>query len=300
MPVLNPDFGGAELALQQTARVRKLTSSFFPECGNPRCASGKLHLWRNRTVPVFEGNWACSEECTKAMITSALIREFDGAEPARGPHRHRLPLGLLLLSHGVITQKQLKGALEAQKTAGSGRLGSWLVSQYGIREQSITRALGIQWGCPVFSMEGHRAELTATVMPRLIVEAFGVLPLRVAAGQILYVGFEDRIDPCLTLALERMTKLRVEAGLLHGSEFESIYQQMLNASYPKVRLIETANGSTLTGVLSRIIEAEKPVDARIVRVHDCVWLRMWKRPASGPIPPRDAVEDVVCSFGRAN
>lgn len=303
MPFLDIDIVGTELALQQPQlpdRVKRVTSSLFPECGNPLCDSGRLHLWRSRITPIFEGRWACSEECTRAMVTSALVREFDGGRPAPEQHRHRLPLGLLLLSQGVITQEQLKTSLEAQKAAGGGKLGAWLMRQHGIKEQLITRALGIQWGCPVFSVEGHRAEMIAPVMPRLLVEAFGILPLRVAAGKILYVAFEDRIDPCLTLALERMTKLRVEAGLLQGSDFDRIYRRMLNTAYPKVRLIEVADGTALTGVLSRIIEAEKPQQTRIVRVHDCIWLRMWKRADPGPIPRRDAVEDVVCSFGRAN
>lgn len=300
MPLLDTSLSGTELALRQPARIKKVSASLFPECGNPLCESGRLHLWRNRAVPVFEGRWACSEDCTAAMVTSALVREFDGGQPAPEQHRHRLPLGLLLLSQGVITQEQLKVSLDAQKAAGSGKLGTWLMRQHGIKEKYITRALGIQWGCPVFSVEGHQVELIAPVMPRLLVEAFGIIPLRVAAGQILYVAFEDRIDPCLTLALERMTKLRVEPGLLQGSDFERIYHRMLNAAYPKVRLIEVANNSALIGVLSRIIEAEKPQQARIVRIHDCIWLRMWKRTDMGAVPRRDGIEDVVCSFGRAN
>lgn len=300
MPLLDPDFPGSDLALPQPAKAKKLSASLFPECGNLGCDSGRLHLWRNRAVPVFEGRWACSEECTQAMVTAALNRELSGAQSTPVQHRHRLPLGLLLLSQGQITQEQLKSALEAQRKAGHGKLGSWLMKLHGIKEQVITRALGIQWGCPVFAVGDHQSETIAPILPRLFIEAFGILPVRVAAGQILYVGFEDRVDPCLTLSLERMTKLRVEAGLLRGSEFEKIYNRMLHAAYPKVRLIEVADLMALRGVLSRMIEAEKPMQSRIVRVHDCIWLRMWRRTDVGPVPRRDAVEDVICSFGRAN
>ena len=58
-------------------------------------------------------------------------------------------------------------------------------------------------------------------MPRLFVDAFGALPLRVAAGKILYLGFEDRLDPVLALAVERMTGLRVESGLVQESAVPS-------------------------------------------------------------------------------
>ncbi len=36
-----------------------------------------------------------------------------------------------MLEQGWITQRQLRAALEAQKAAGSGRLGHWLVRQQG-------------------------------------------------------------------------------------------------------------------------------------------------------------------------
>ncbi len=66
-------------------------------------------------------------------------------------------------------------------------------------------------------------------MPRLFVDAFGALPLRVAAGKLLYLGFEDRLDPVLALAIERMTGLRVESGLVQGSLFRLAHARMLNA-----------------------------------------------------------------------
>ena len=57
------------------------------------------------------------------------------------------------------------------------------------------------------------------LLPRLFVDAFGALPLRVAAGKLLYLGFEDRLDPVLALAVERMSGLRVESGLVQESLF---------------------------------------------------------------------------------
>ncbi len=58
------------------------------------------------------------------------------------------------------------------------------------------------------------------------------LPLRVAAGRILYLGFEDRLDPALALAVERMTGLRVESGLVRESLFRPAHARMLEARFP--------------------------------------------------------------------
>ena len=83
-------------------------------------------------------------------------------------------------------------------------------------------------------------------MPRLFVDAFGALPLRVAAGKILYLGFEDRLDPALALALERMTGLRVESGLVQDSLFPTRHMRGCSKrDFLAVELIEAATEPAL-------------------------------------------------------
>ena len=84
----------------------------------------------------------------------------------------------------------------------------------------MTRALGLQWSCPVLGLEYHDAEALTVLLPRLFVDAFGALPLRVAAGRLLYLGFEDRLDPVVALAVERMSGLRVESGWCRSRFFQ--------------------------------------------------------------------------------
>ncbi len=207
-------------------------AGLFETCANPSCASGWLHLWRSRSVPIFEGGWSCSEACTAACVAAAVARELEGGGSSQENHRHRIPLGLVMLEQGRITSSQLRQALGVQKAAGGGRLGHWLVRQQGVSEQLVTRALGLQWSCPVLPMELHDAEALTALVPRLFVDAFGVLPLRVAAGKFLYLAFEDRLDPVLALAVERMTGLRVESGLVQGSLFGAAHSRMLNSQFP--------------------------------------------------------------------
>jgi hypothetical protein len=268
----------------------------FQTCANPGCASGWLHLWRSRTAPVFEGGWSCSAACTAAQVAAAVRRELDARGSAELSHRHRVPLGLLMMEQGWITPTQLRQAIEAQKGAGGGRLGHWLMRRLGVSEQLVTRALGVQWSCPVLLLEFHDAEALGGLLPRLFVDAFGALPLRVAAGKLLYLGFEERLDPVLALAIERMTGLRVESGLVRGSQFRAAHERMLAASFPRVELIEAASEPAVVHALSRAIERGRPVSSRLVRVHDCLWLRMWLRPQAGPLPEIDSVEDLICSI----
>lgn len=270
-------------------------AALFEQCANPACRSGWIKLWRSRTAPIFEGGWSCSPECTATLIAAALGREMDGRGSTPETHRHRIPLGLVMMQQGWITSKQLHDAVEAQKSSGGGRLGHWLMRQQGVSEHLVARALGLQWGCPVLGMEFHDAEGLTPLVPRLFVDAFGALPLRVAAGKILYLGFEDRLDPVLAFAVERMTGLRVESGIVLESEFQPAHTRLLGARFPSVELIEAASEPVLVAALSRRLEKAKPIEARLVRVHDCLWLRMWHRSPSGPIPALDSIEDLICS-----
>jgi hypothetical protein len=222
---------------------------------------------------------------------------LDGSASKQDIHRHRIPLGLVMLEQGWITSSQLRQGLAAQRAAGAGRLGHWLVRQQGVSEQLVTRALGLQWSCPVLQMEFHAAEALTALVPRLFVDAFGALPLRVAANKLLYLGFEDRLDPVIALSIERMTGLRVECGLVQGSLFRPAHARMLGSRFPQVELIEATSEAAIVNALSKSIERVKPVEAKLVRSHDCLWLRMWRRRQHGALPEIGSVEDLICSIG---
>jgi hypothetical protein len=231
----------------------------------------------------------------EAQVEAALRRETDGRGAARETHRHRIPLGLAMLEQGWITQGELRTALAAQRTAGGGKLGEWLVRQRSSSEELVTRALGLQWGCPVLSMDFHNPEDLTALLPRLFVDAFGALPLRVAAGKILYLGFEDRLDPALALTTERMTGLHVHAGLVRGSVFRLAHARALESRFPSVELVEADSEPALAVALAKVLEESRPVEARLARIHDCIWLRIWRRRQAGPVAEFDSIHDVIAA-----
>lgn len=270
-------------------------------CANPECSSRWMHLLRSRSGPIFEGGWTCSPACTLARVEAALHRELDGrlgdsAAASPSAHSHRVPLGLVLLEQGWITQQQLRKALTAQREAGQGRLGAWLIRQGAVSEGQITRALSLQWSCPVLHADTLDADAMAAVLPRLFVEAYGALPLRIAAGRILYVGFEERLDPVVGLALERMTGLQVETGLVPEAQFAAAQRRLIESSFPSIELVESASEAPLARVLARALERRKPATSRLVRLHDCLWLRLWPKAPTSSSFSEIKVEDVVCSL----
>jgi len=284
--------------LRQGTTSKRPRSGFLRTCANPACDSGWLHRMRSRSGPVFEEGWSCSPACTRARVEAAIRREREGRvatpQETRG---HRIPLGLVMLEQGWISAVQLRRAVEAQRTSGGGRLGGWLVRREGVREELVTRALGLQWSCPVLSLDQHDPEGMTGFLPRLFVDAFGALPVRVAAGKLLYLGFEERLDPALALAVERMTGLRVESGLMQGSLFRAAHTRILAAKFPPVELIEAASEAAAAQAIAHAVEKVRPMDAQLVRAHDCLWLRMWTQPPTGPYPDPSSIRDLICSIG---
>lgn len=266
----------------------------LPICANPECSSAWIKPWRARQTPSFEEAWTCSAECMKAFVEIRVRSELEGRGIAPPEHRHRVPVGLVLLEQGWITREQLKNALHAQRNAASGRIGMWLMRE-GLEEHLLTKALSLQWNCPVFSIEDYRPERVVAFVPRLFVDTFGILPLRVAGSSLLYVAFEDQMDRCATLAIERMTGLTVEAGLAAGSEFRRMHEQILNAQFPRARILETTSVHALVLAFTKALENAKPVKAKLVRMRNFFWLRMRYSADNWDL---NAIEDVVCSMAQ--
>jgi hypothetical protein len=172
----------------------------------------------------------------------------------------------------------------------------WLQREHGIEERVITRALAVQWSTPVLSIEGHSGQKVAPLVPRLLIDAFSFLPLRRAGQALLYVGFEDRIDHCVGLAIERMTSLKVEAGVVDSRDFAAAHSLMLSSIFPPARLVEAAGVEAMAATLTRILEAAKPVQSRLVRMRDYLWLRMWSRRDGSAGAGIHGVEDVLGSL----
>jgi hypothetical protein len=291
------DFSPSRESDSLSAPNRFFRPGLIGQCSNPGCSSGWLHLFRKRLTPIFEGGWTCSPECTEARVQWALRRELDGCGIAHEAHPHRIPLGLLMLEQGWITRLQLRDALQSQREAGAGRLGEWLIRLGATDEATVTRGLGLQWSCPVLSVDSHDLVSLAPLVPRLFLDAFGALPLRIAAGKLLYLGFEQRLDVVLALAIGRMTGLRVESGIVCSSVFRPALVRLLGETFPGAQLAEAVSETAAAHLIARSIERSQPVNSRIVRVHDLMWLRMWLSRETDAVPRSASVRDVICSIG---
>jgi hypothetical protein len=256
--------------------------AFDPEapktCAAPDCAGGWSAPWKSRRRPIFEQEWGCGSRCLTKLVEAAVRRESGDGPRSDGeaPHRHRVPLGLVLLAQGWITHPQLQSALDAQRASGGrGRIGDWLAQGSGLGEERIARGLGVQWNCPVLSLEDYSPAAMALMMPKRFIAEFGLVPMRIAGSRLLYVAFEERMNAAAALGVERVCGLRVESGLLPRSQFDGARASILAADAVPVEMKPVADRDALSEAIVRVLEQHQPLAARLVRVHQYYWLRMW-------------------------
>ena len=202
---------------------------------------------------------------------------------------------------GLFLQKGLKLEGHEVSWVGDGEAALEHVQQN--RPDLVVLDLSLQWSCPVLGSTGFSAQAMALVAPRVLVEEFGFLPLRVAGGKILYVGFEDRLDASTALALEQMTDLKVESGLVQTEEYAAARRSLLECDGVPASSEMVAATDALAARITAVLEQKQPVASKLVRLHRYYWLRMWletgAKSGSGTLPrDREDVLDYVLTVGK--
>jgi hypothetical protein len=214
------------------------------DCENSDCpfrSPLKKILRRGKNEGVLlQGRWYCCLDCFEDAITgvfNGLLKLPD--EPL--PRLHRVPLGLLLLGRGVITDSQLKSALQAQREGGTGRLGRWLVRLGVASAQDVSAALAAQWGCGVFPIErDHHYRECSQMLPFALLESSRMIPVHyLAPSQLLFVAFSEDIDHTALYAVEKLIGGRTEPCIVTEGAMEQALEEIRAVSRPAEIVFET-------------------------------------------------------------
>ena len=261
------------------AEVRRKTAGvdwaeIAPRCGWPRCA--RRARWQGivrRLQGVrFEGAWFCGTECFQAQLEARMetILSRPGT-PAQMRH-HRVPLGLLLLSRGLLNKERLDEALQRQRETGL-RLGHCLREFNAVSEEQVTAAIAAQWGCAVYPEDGPLECMT--LVPRLLQEEYRCAPLHwVEAGRSLFIGFEQAVNYTLLLGIERMLDCHTEACIITEKELE---RRFLASSPALENQVEFATSLNPGQVALTVASYAQQLQVEGIRLFDCrerIWFRL--------------------------
>jgi hypothetical protein len=187
-----------------------------------RCEScGKMlalrHLTARKAGIRMHGSWYCSSRCFRLAAEQEVVRLL---KPANGQAAYvaRMPLGLNLISHGLVTIEQLKKATDAQKETG-GEIGELLVRQGAVSEKQVTAIRAAEWGCPVFTIP-KRAARIGTYIPATLMRLHSMIPVHyVVRTNSLLVGFVHGVEYELLYAIEQMTGCETKPCFITPTEF---------------------------------------------------------------------------------
>jgi hypothetical protein len=123
----------------------------------------------------------------------------------------------LLLSRQQLTVEQLRTALAAQKRAGRGRIGDWLLTLGFVSEQQVTAALARQWSCPILRADALNSALLSPAarrvpqIPVTLLESFTMVPVDyVDTTATLHIAFAGGIDYSALYGIEQMLGCHIE------------------------------------------------------------------------------------------
>jgi Type II secretion system (T2SS), protein E, N-terminal domain len=237
------------------------------------------HLSARKAGIRMHGSWYCSSQCFRWAAEQEVSRLLKpGMEQAA--HVPRMPLGLNLISHGLLTIEQLKKATDEQKEAG-GEIGELLVRQGSVSEKQVTAVRAAEWGCPVFAVPKQAIRIGIN-LPSTLMRIYSMIPVHyVVRTNLLLVGFVHNVEYGLLYAIEQITGCETKPCFVTPSDFQTqMLQQQKEVERPgftpvrelKFESIQTAGEIARTLCTSGLeIEAD---EAFIGKCKEYLWVRL--------------------------
>lgn len=237
------------------------------------------HLASRKAGIRMRGHWYCSSPCFRTAAQREILRLLKpGTEPAR--YVSRMPLGLSLISQGLLTVEQLKKANDEQKEVG-GEIGELLLGQGLVSEKQLTAARAKEWGCPVFTVPKQPIEVGIN-LPSALMRIYSMVPVHYGAGtNLLLVGFVQNVEYGLLYATEQITGCETKPCFVTPGDFQVRLQQQeaeqkqtgytpaRERTFDKVQTpAEIARTLCAAGIE---IEAD---EALLERCKECIWARL--------------------------
>jgi type IV pilus assembly protein PilB len=118
-------------------------------------------------------------------------------------------LGEILVKNEVITEEQLKRALDFQRNEG-GLIGEILVKLGYVNEVDIVQALTVQYGFPYLPLENYELKKdVAQYIPENVARQYSIVPVDII-GDIMTVAMSNPLNDKALEDIEMMTQKKIQ------------------------------------------------------------------------------------------
>lgn len=221
----------------------------------------------------FHGHRYCFPRCFEQELQRRLL-ELAQAPAQQLRPRHRLPLGLLMISRGELDQEQLQHALEAQRQDQSRRIGEHLRQMGFAQEPQITNALAAQWSCPV--VRALPAPVAHSPVPFALLRRFRMVPVYFSPStRVLHIAFAGDIEYRILLAIEQMLECKAEACVADANAVQSWLESGQNIPRGSDQLFERVRSlDEIARITVSYAARFCASDARMARCGEYIWIRL--------------------------
>lgn len=241
------------------------------------------HLASRKAGIRMRGSWYCSSACFRSAAERVVVRLLKpGTEPSA--YVARMPLGLALINHGLLTIEQLKNATDEQKELG-GEIGELLVRQGSVSEKQVTAIRAKEWGCPVFTVPNNPIPVEIN-LPFALMQIYSMVPVHYAIRtNLLLFGFVHNIEYGLLYATEQIIGCETKPCFVTPSHFQmQLLQQkkeQQRAGYTPIREIAFESLQTPAEIARALCASGIENEADEVFIEKCKEY-IWARLKSGP------------------
>lgn len=295
LPPALPPFTEESLVASARRGYRSLRRRWL--CLGPECAERDgLRAWCKLPARIqLQDGWCCSPECLQAAVAALAAIELRRIRMAPVPHTHRVPLGLTLLSRGIITAPQLRAALEAQHQAQHeaqgqhpgfrpARIGEWLVRDHAASEEEVAAGVALQWARPTFPLDQSQGwRQCRNWVPFPVLEALRMLPLHcvhasAAARRRLYVGFTQSIDFHALSALAQIFECQTESCIITESALNRVFDEIralsVQAQVQDISFDHIDDAAEVAGITRQYAKLVQARQIRLAALGPFLWVRL--------------------------
>lgn len=241
-------------------------------CAKPGCNRWltQRHLSARPVGVTIRDAWYCSYRCAVAPLEERFreLMPTISKSSARSP---RMPLGLMCVGRGWITEEQLRIAKERQQQI-KGDMGAVLLGLGFASEEQITAARSSLWNCPVYTLP-PRISRSGITLPSTLMQAYSAVPMQSGPSTGLFIGFLDRVDYGLLYAVEQVTGCKTTPCFLtptaHRAFTESHSQFANELTYE-----DGMTAQQMTRIASQHGARVNANAVVVVRCGDYIWARL--------------------------
>lgn len=194
-------------------------------------------------------------------------------------------LGDQLVKSGLISSDQLQQAIEQQKTAGGGFIGSHVVKLGFMSEQDLVQTLGKQYGVQILELQGITFEdPVVQLIPQNLAVKHGVLPI-IKKDSTLTVAMVDPSNIAALNDIKFITGLDIQVVLVSESELKAAQEKLYESQVQYDKIIDDIEENDVEVVDTEesvnISELEKQTeDAPVVKLVNAILTDAIKKHAS--------------------